>query len=518
MSRAVYVTSILLFAFGSGIFAYKVLFLHMPIQPDRTARVWRVELAVSARGEDRTGRIELQIPRSDSRQVLLDEQSFDDGLDFSIVESGDERRAVWRGVFGEGSRLAYTFRVHLPTRSERISRGHDPRGISPIERDAAAVPASFLDTLERLRIEKGEESASIIAKVFGFVAHDIESAPGGSDDARLVLRTREGSPVGQARLLVALLQAAGVEARFALGIRLPSSGRSEITPFVEAFGDKGWMPLFTDTAGPGERPTNFIVLTRSPKPLLSTTGVEAAQLDATVLRESLPPTELASFVSPDSSFWRALSLYRLPLETQETLQILLAIPLAALLASIFRNLIGFRTFGTFMPMLLALSMRRTDLASGLLLVTSIILAGVVGRLLLDRLRLLFVPRICLLLCLVVLFITGLAQLGYQFENRGLMSGLLFPIVILSMLIERISVTTLEEGVESTSKLLAASLALAAILYPVFQSDWIAHLFFGFPELIFCVMAGLVLIGGYTGYRISELWRFRAFASLEGKDS
>jgi hypothetical protein len=350
------------------------------------------------------------------------------------------------------------------------------------------------------------------------VVHEIEMAPGGSDDARLVLRAREGSPIGKARLLVELLRAAGVEARFAQGIHLPSSGRSEITPFVEAATSKGWMPLFTDSTAPGERPTNFIVLSRSPKPLLATTGVEAAHLDTTVLRESLPPTELASFVSPDSEFWRALSLYRLPLETQETLQILLVIPLAALLASIFRNLIGFRTFGTFMPILLALSMRRTDLASGLMLVASVIMAGVVGRLLLDRLRLLFVPRICLLLCLVVLFLAGLAQLGYQLEARGLMSGLLFPIVILSMLIERISVTTLEEGFESTAKLLGASLLLASIVYPVFQSEWIAHLFFGFPELIFCVMAVLVLIGGYTGYRLSELWRFRAFATLQGQDA
>jgi hypothetical protein len=84
-----------------------------------------------------------------------------------------------------------------------------------------------------------------------------------------------------------------------------------------------------------------------------------------------------------------------------------------------------------------------------------------------------------------------------------------------MLIERISVTTLEEGFESTVKLIGGSLVLSALVYPVFQSDLLAHLFFGFPELISCVMALLVMIGGYTGYRISELWRFRAFASFQG---
>jgi hypothetical protein len=288
-----------------------------------------------------------------------------------------------------------------------------------------------------------------------------------------------------------------------------------LTAIGEAGAGNGWMPLFTESDAPGKRPANFIVLARDQSRLLSTRGVTAAHIDMTVLRESLPATELASIVSPDSAFWRALSLYRLPIETQTALQVLLVVPMAVLIAAIFRNLIGVRTFGTFMPILIALSLRRTDLATGLALVASVILAGVVGRVLFDRLRLLFVPRICLLVCLVVLFLTGLAQLGYQLESRGLMSGMLFPIVILAMLIERISVTTLEEGFESTAKLLGGSLVLSALVYPVFQSDLLAHLFFGFPELISCVMALLVMIGGYTGYRISELWRFRAFASFQG---
>jgi hypothetical protein len=34
--------------------------------------------------------------------------------------------------------------------------------------------------------------------------------------------------------------------------------------------------------------------------------------------------------------------------------------------------------------------------------------------------------------------------------------------------------------------------------------------FGFPELVISIMGLLVAIGGYTGYRLAELWRFRSF--------
>jgi hypothetical protein len=36
--------------------------------------------------------------------------------------------------------------------------------------------------------------------------------------------------------------------------------------------------------------------------------------------------------------------------------------------------------------------------------------------------------------------------------------------------------------------------------------------FSFPELILVVMGFLVWIGGYTGYRVMDLIRFRSFAN------
>lgn len=513
MSRPVLWTASVLIAVGGGIFLYKYIALDMPIHPDRSARVWRVEMTVVARGQSERGLVELRIPSSDDSQSILDEQSFDDGLDSSMSIDTANRKMAWRGRVGLGRRLIYSFRVHLPSDSTSLARStvtHE----RPSQESSSRVSQEIREALKRLRITPDTEPEAAIANAFGFVAHDIETVPGASDDARLVLRMREGSEIGKSRLLIELLKASGVEVRMATGVQLRRVGRGELTHYVEARTSSGWRRLKTSAETPADFPSRFVRLSGGDRPILSTSGVEATQLDIQILRESLQPSEIASVVAPASVFWRALSLYRLPVETQSTLQVLLLLPISVLLAAIFRNLIGVRTFGIFMPILIALSLRKTDLVSGLVLVTSVTCAGVLGRLVLDELRLLFVPRICLLLCLVVILVTGLAQAGYAFGGTGFMSGLLFPIVILAIVIERISVTTLEEGLKSTEKLLAGSLALAACAYPIFQSDLLTHLFFGFPELILCVMAGLVLIGGYRGYRLTELWRFRTFASAK----
>jgi hypothetical protein len=527
MIRSVLWTALVLCILGGGAFSYKFFVLGMPVQPDRSARVWRVEFSIAAHGlpdgaASERGRVELEIPSSDDSQIILDEQSFDDGLRFELSPSGNvsDRRATWRGPVQDTRRLSYTFRVHLPSGTSSITRTPPipPADPSRAHEDADYVSPEIAQVAERLKLHEQSDPAAIIASAFGFVAHDIETVPGATDDARLALRLREGSEIGKSRLLVALLRASGVDSRLATGIHLPRSGRGALSHYVEARTDQGWKRLSTSEESPGDFPRDFVRIAQGDRPILSTTGVDATQVEIQVLRESLQPSEIASFVASESAFWRSLSLYRLPVETQSTLQILLLLPFAVLIAAIFRNLIGLRTFGVFMPILIALSLRSTDLVSGLVLVTSVTCAGVLGRLLLDQLRLLFVPRICLLLCFVVILVTGLAQLGYAFDGRGFMSGLLFPIVILSILIERISVTTLEEGLHSTQVLLIGSLALAAIAYPIFQSDLLIHLFFGFPELILCVMAGLVLIGGYRGYRLTEIWRFRILGAMASGDA
>ena len=56
------------------------------------------------------------------------------------------------------------------------------------------------------------------------------------------------------------------------------------------------------------------------------------------------------------------------------------------------------------------------------------------------------------------------------------------------------------------------LLVASLAYGLMTNPYIKHWTFNFPELMFCVLAVILLLGQYTGYRLSELMRFR---HLEG---
>ena len=73
------------------------------------------------------------------------------------------------------------------------------------------------------------------------------------------------------------------------------------------------------------------------------------------------------------------SLFALPVQAQNVYRILLTIPLGALVVVVLRNIIGLRTFGTFMPILVALAFRETELLWGIILFTIVVCVGLMIR-------------------------------------------------------------------------------------------------------------------------------------------
>jgi hypothetical protein len=82
-------------------------------------------------------------------------------------------------------------------------------------------------------------------------------------------------------------------------------------------------------------------------------------------------------------------------------------------------------------------------------------------------------------------------------------------VILAMTIERMSLVWEEHGPAEAIQQGVGSLAVAALGFLVMSNDILNHMIFVFPEILLIILAATLLLGRYTGYRLTELWRFRA---------
>jgi len=190
---------------------------------------------------------------------------------------------------------------------------------------------------------------------------------------------------------------------------------------------------------------------------------------------------------------------------------LLMIPIGALVMVVMRNIVGIDAFGTFMPVLIALAFRETKLLWGIVLFSVLVALGLSIRFLLERLRLLLVPRLSAVLIVVVLLMLMISLVSHKLGMETGLSVALFPMVIIAMTIERMSVVWEERGPGDAMRAGGGSLFVATIAYIFMGLGWLEHLIFTFPELLLVVLALVLLAGRYTGYRLTEIGRFKALA-------
>jgi len=164
-----------------------------------------------------------------------------------------------------------------------------------------------------------------------------------------------------------------------------------------------------------------------------------------------------------------------------------------------------------MPVLIALSFRETQLLWGCLLFTVVVTLGLMLRFALERLKLLMVPRLAAVLTMVILLMMIISIVTNRFGIESGLSIALFPMVIITMTIERMSIVWDERGAGEAINQALGSLISAALAYLLMSNAYMSHLFTVFPELLLVLLAALLLLGRYTGYRLLELRRFKALA-------
>jgi hypothetical protein len=163
--------------------------------------------------------------------------------------------------------------------------------------------------------------------------------------------------------------------------------------------------------------------------------------------------------------------------------------------------------GTFMPVLFALAFIQTSLLNGLIMFFVIVFSGLFIRFYLSKLRLLLVARISAVIIVVIAIMSLMSIISYKLGLTQALSVTFFPMIILSWTIERMSILWEEEGGREVLIQGSGSLLVAVLAYFAMMNEYAAYLFFSFPELLMVVLAVIILIGRYTGYRLSELFRF-----------
>lgn len=194
----------------------------------------------------------------------------------------------------------------------------------------------------------------------------------------------------------------------------------------------------------------------------------------------------------------------------ETVIFLLALPLAATVIAFARQIVGIKGFGIYTPLILAFAFLTTGLKYGLAFFVVIILAGTLSRLLIKRFRLLYLPRMAIVLSIVVLAILTLFFIGAYAGRLGLTSSSIFAVLIMITLVEKFVAAQIERGAREAVTLTMETLLLSLVCYWLISWSWLQTTALNYPAVIFIIaIIANVIIGKWTGLRLSEYFRFYA---------
>ena len=507
--RHLYLLCTALAAVGLLMFAYKTLILGFPPAPDQRAEIWRADLKVSFVASGKPVKVSLAIPETTDQFAIVDQSFVSPGYGFSTVPDDLNRHAVFTSRADTGERTIY-YRAVFQKTSERPSKKKASRPkIGKVRfKDEQLIAAQAI--VDRLWKQSADEE-SFVSLVLDRVRQG-----GRSNELRLLLNAHS-STRQRMQLAADLIRLSRIPARSVHGLPLDNPRRhTGFQHWIEVFIDDAWQP-FDPKDGRRQAPADAVPWWRGTAPLVKVEGATDIKTDVATSHDFEVALHSAMIHGREKhSAFVEFSILSLPIQIRAVYQILLAVPIGIMVLVILRNVVGMKTFGTFMPVLMAMAFRQTDLMWGVVMFTIVCAIGLMVRFYLERLKLLLVPRLAAVVIVVIGIMAILSVFSYKLGfDRGL-SVALFPIVILAMTIERMSIVWDERGPRESFQQASGSLAVAAICYLMMNLDIVRHLFFVFPELLLVVLAATLLLGRYSGYRLVELPRFKVLAGGGGK--
>jgi hypothetical protein len=511
-----------------GIMAVRYLVLGDEVRRPVGPGTWKVTLVVEGTSQGRA-RLWTATPLDLDRQRVVCDIHVSGELSHKPPEARfpERRRVVWTQRTGTGT--------SFQARSEFLVALNPRRAGLPTD-GLYAAPGTGADLGTEPLIETSHEAISAEARrltnglngstsqldiaqaLFRFVEMKIRNdvrlprLPANATTpitALTCLKTRSGNAWAKSRLLVALLRNRNIPARIVSGVTLTKGPEQSAHCWVEAYLYDRWLPMCPFYRAFGRIPSTYLILGFGDRPPV--TGRRIEGLKSTFLVERLGKEEPAQ---PAATVWqrsfKKLSLYSLSPGDRRLVEILLLLPVAALVICIFRNIIGMHSFGTFAPALIGLAFHDLHSLPGIGVFVVILLVGWLMRRLLDRYHLLQVPRVATMLTLIMSVLIGVILLSNHFGATTTRYISLFPMVILTGMVERFWTLETEDSMAASFRTLLQTMFIATVIALVLSRPYVIKQLFCFPETLGLIMAGQILIGRYTGYRLSELFRFRDF--------
>lgn len=213
--------------------------------------------------------------------------------------------------------------------------------------------------------------------------------------------------------------------------------------------------------------------------------------------------EIGTYASPVVGFFLADGV------PYETIKLILFLPVIATVIAFLRQVVGIKAFGIYTPLLITFAFLATNgLRYGIAIFVSVIIIGMLMRFILKPFRLLYLPRVAIMLTVVAVLILGILTFGGNMRRTGLASVSIFPILIMITLVEKFITVQIEKGNKEAVYLAVETLIISIVGYYAANLQFLIKMIIVHPWVILLTIPINIVLGKWTGLRLSEYLRFK----------
>ncbi len=481
------------------------------------AKKYEVIVDINSAGFNQPVNITTFLPESDYRQTIINEVNNSPNFSFQIQTEKTGKVGRWDNPnLNSDSKITYSYEFIGKAIQYEIDNAlflesqTNPSLIQYLEPTKnIQVNHPQIQKIYDEKVGKTRNVNEVLRNIFDYTYSLKPKTFKGVTDALTAARLGEASCNGKSRLFIALSRTAGIPSRLVGGLILENTSKKTSHQWVEVYVKGEWIPFDPLNNHYAFLPHNYLSLYKGDEFLFShTPNINFDYLFTIKARLSPNPaliSELKSNPLNAYNLWAIFEKIGIPLGL---LKIILLLPLGALIVAIFRNVIGMKTFGVFLPALIAVASRETGLMWGLIAFLIVIAVVSLIHFPMEKWGILYTPKLVIMLIGVVVLFIFIAYISIELNVISLAYIALFPIVVLTISAERFARTISEDGFKEALLLAFQTLIVSAISYFAMNSNSMEAFFLGFPELFLAIIGINLLLGKWIGIRFIEYFRFK----------
>ena len=352
---------------GASVTAYQIYVLGIPVSAEETDNMWNIDAKVEFTANAKAPvKLQMFVPPLNQEYISLNESFISNNYGVSVANRDDNRLVTWSSRRATGKQTLY-YRMVMTTRYS----SEQTKAKGPIYRETLPVEGPEKVAAEALLAPIRQHSADVET----FITEAIKRVNNSSDDNVRLLLGGDTSSERKADVVDILLSIAHVPMQRLHTVRLQADIAQTPELWLRSFNGEKWL-YFNPQSGAQGLPKDRLIWWLGDEPLLSLEGGSKPTVTFTLNNSEINAIRLAQLSNDNADAgFLDYSLYGLPLQTQQTYQIMIMIPLGVMVILILRNLGGLQTLGTFTPVFIALAFRETQLGFGIMLFTIITTLG-----------------------------------------------------------------------------------------------------------------------------------------------